>query len=67
MNKEEYNKLNLIISYFAFILSLLVSNEDRKAMKNFLGHQLINKINCKLLKVRVLTAAVSHNIATILI
>ena len=64
-----------MISYFAFILSLLVSNEDRKVRRNFLGwehtiqisHQLINKINCKLLKVRVLTAAVSHNIATILI
>jgi len=74
MNKQEYNKFNLIISYFA-LLSLLVSNGDRKVMKNLLGwehtpkisNQLINKINFKLLKVRVLTAAVPHNIATILI
>jgi predicted membrane protein len=31
MNKQEYNKFNLIIRYFA-LLSLLVSNEDRKVM-----------------------------------
>jgi len=34
MNKQEYNELNLIISYFA-LLSLLVSNGDWKAMKTF--------------------------------
>jgi hypothetical protein len=33
MNKQEYNELNLIISYFA----LLVSNGEWKAMENILG------------------------------
>ena len=74
MNKQKYNKFNLIIRYFA-LLSLLTSHGDRKARKNFLewkhtpkiSHQLINTINFKLLKVRVLTTAVPHKIATIFI
>ena len=74
MNKQEYNKFNLIIRYFT-LLSLLISHGDRKNMKNFLewehtpkiSHQLINAINFKLLKVRVLTTAVPHKIVTIFI
>jgi hypothetical protein len=74
MNKQKYNKFNLIIRYFA-LLSLLTSHGDRKARKNFpewehtpkISHQLINTINIKLLKVRVLTTAVPHKIATIFI
>jgi hypothetical protein len=74
MNRQEYNKFNLIIRYFDS-LSLLDSNGDRKVMKNLLewehtpkiSHQLINKINFKLLNVRVLTTAEPHNIATIFI
>ena len=74
MNKQEYNKFNLIIRYFT-LLSLLICHGDRKDMKNFLewehtpkiSHQLINKINFKLLNVRVLTTAEPHNIATIFI
>jgi hypothetical protein len=54
MNKQEYNELNLIISYFA----LLVSNGDWKAMKNLLGCEHTLQISNQLIK---------HNIATILI
>ena len=44
MNKQEYNKFNLIIIYFA-LLSLLVSNGDRKVMKNLLGWEHTPKIS----------------------
>jgi hypothetical protein len=53
MNKQEY-ELNLIISYFA----LLISNGDWKAMKNLLGWEHTLQISNQLIK---------HNIATILI
>ena len=50
MNKQEYNELNLIISYFA----LLVSNRDWKAMKNLLGWEHTLQISNQVIK---------HNIA----
>ena len=54
MNKQEYNELNLIIIYFA----LLVSNGDWKAMKNLLGWEHTLQISNQMIK---------HNIAMILI
>ena len=44
MNKQEYNQFNLKISYFP-LLSLLVSNGDRKVMKNLLGWENTPKIS----------------------
>ena len=46
MNKQEYNELNLIISYFA----LLVSNGDLKAMKNLLGWEHTLQFSNQLIK-----------------